>query len=181
MQPQRAHRPFSPICIPEDIVAVEVAIGIIGCVSSRGGRFWGVRAMSWTTAFDATRRIVEVAYTGSTTADDLRASTSSANALAKRYGTDSVLVDATKGLLDASLFDVFNLPALHFTREEVALGSRIALTAPKSAFAYEAAKFFTRCCEPRGWICRVFPDRHTAIKWLLTEKDIVRRCRAKTA
>ncbi len=137
--------------------------------------------MSWTTAFDATRRIVQITYSGSTTADDLRESTSSANALAKRYATHFFLVDASEGLLEASLFDVFNLPALLFTKEEVALGSRIALTAPKSAFAHEAAKFFARCCQTRGWISRVFPDHQAAAKWLQTEKDMVWRCRAKTA
>ena len=126
--------------------------------------------MSWSTLFDAALGIVELTYIGSIAAEEVRESASQANTLAKDRGTTFFLVDATEAILDASLFDVFNLPALHFVKERVALGSRIALTSPNSSSALVAAKFFADCCTSRGWIARVLPDRNRAMQWLQSER-----------
>ena len=126
--------------------------------------------MSWTTLFDAALGIVELTYIGPITAEELRESASQANTLAKDRGTTFFLVDATEAILDASLVDVFNLPALHFVKEGVVVGSRIALTSPKSSSALVAAKFFADCCTSRGWIAQVLPGRNRAVQWLQGER-----------
>ena len=73
--------------------------------------------MPWTYEINPTLQIVEVAYTGNTTARDLQESTSAFIALEKKEGLNRFLIDTSEMELTASIMDVYNLPDKQYLEE----------------------------------------------------------------
>ena len=122
--------------------------------------------MPWNYKHNPTLEIVEVAYRGTITARDLRDSTSELIALQKRKGLNRFLVDTTEMELDASLADVYDLPAKQYEEEGADREGQLAIILPASPREKEAVQFYETTCKNRGWKVHAFSDRQGAISWL---------------
>ena len=122
--------------------------------------------MKWTLNYDGALSIVALVFTGRNTGQDLRESTSEAIALGKRQGCLKFLVDATDMELDATRFELYDLPATQYRVENLDRRSRAALVLPKLPKELEDAKFYETACVNRGWRVKSFRTRDEAIEWL---------------
>lgn len=122
--------------------------------------------MPWNATFDDKLRYVEVVYQGPITAPDLAAANVAAIRLGKERETICFLVDLVDVRLDASLADLYQLPAKQYVDEGVDPRTRIALIMPPSKVEQDRAKFYENACVNRGWQTRSFDARQDAIEWL---------------
>lgn len=122
--------------------------------------------MPWTYNINPTLQIVEVAYTGNTTARDLQESTSAFIALEKKEGINRFLIDTSEMELTASIMDVYNLPDKQYLEEEAERSGRVALILPTSAREKEAVNFYETVCKNRGWQVKTFLEHQEAVNWL---------------
>ncbi len=122
--------------------------------------------MPWSYKEDPTSMIVEVTYTGKTTARDLRESTSALIALEKEKGKNRFLIDTTDMGFAASIMDIYDLPNKQYLEEGADRCGRVAVILPSSAKEKEAVQFYELVCMNRGWYVRAFPERQDAIDWL---------------
>ncbi len=122
--------------------------------------------MPWTYNFNATLQIVEVAYSGSTTARDLQESTSEFIALEKEKRINRFLIDTSEMELTASIMDVYNLPDKQYLEEEAERSGRVALILSTAAREREAVNFYETVCKNRGWQVKTFLEHQGAVNWL---------------
>ena len=122
--------------------------------------------MPWTYTINPTLQIVEVAYSGNTTARDLQESTTEFIALEKEKSINRFLIDTSEMVLSASILDIHNLPAIQYLEEEADLRGRVALMLPSSPREKEAVNFYETVCRNRGWDVVTFTEHQEAIKWL---------------
>ena len=123
--------------------------------------------MPWTYNIDPISRIVEVAYSGETTARDLQESTSKFIALEKEKGINRFLIDTSEMVLSASILDIHNLPDRQYLEEEADRSGRVALMLPSSPREKEAVNFYETVCKNRGWDVQTFTKHQKAINWLM--------------
>jgi hypothetical protein len=121
--------------------------------------------MKWKLEYNETLEIIELAYRGRNTGQDLRESTSKAVALGKEQGISRFLVDATEIELSAPTFDLYDLPA-QYEAEGADRRGRLALVLPKLPKEKKDAEFYETVCNNRGWNVRSFPKPDEAIRWL---------------
>ena len=122
--------------------------------------------MPWTYNINATLHIVEVAYSGSTTARDLQESTSVFIALEKEQGINRFLIDTSEMELTASIMDIYNLPDKQYLEEAAERSGRVALMLPTTARETEAVNFYETVCKNRGWQVKTFFEHQEAVDWL---------------
>ena len=122
--------------------------------------------MPWSYKCNPTLKIVEVVYSGKTTARDLQESTSEFIALEKEKGLNKFLIDTTEMELSATLVDIFNLPVNQYIEEGADRRGSVAVIQPTSPREKEAVQFYETVCENRGWKVQVFSNSQEAIKWL---------------
>lgn len=125
--------------------------------------------MAWSSKFNDELGIVDSAFTGPTTAADLRTGTTAAIALAKQASITRYLVDTSELIFAAGLVDLYSLPASQYEREQVDRRSRVALIPPTDEKSREAMHFYQTACVNRGWTVTMFADRQAAIAWLRGE------------
>lgn len=111
--------------------------------------------------------IIELTYDGCVTGTDLKESTSECIALGKRTGTTHFLVFATEKDVAASIIDIYNLPSRQYMEEGADVRSRVAVIVPSSQKSREAVRFYETACKNRGWTVQSFPERGSAIDWLI--------------
>ncbi len=126
--------------------------------------------MPWNAKHNETLQLIEVVYTGLTTARDLQEATSKCIAMGKEKGINRFLVDSEGLELSASFVDVFELCDKKYTAEKADRLSRIAVVLPRSTEAQEVARFYETVCRNRGWMANVVSTRQEAIDWLLSRK-----------
>ena len=122
--------------------------------------------MSWSYSFNPESQITELVYRGSTTARDLQESTTELIDKEKTDGWNRFLVDATAMELDATLHDVYDLPARQYPAQGADRAARLAVLLPTSYFEREAAEFYRDACQNRGLLVETFADRAAAMAWL---------------
>ena len=122
--------------------------------------------MTSTVQYNSKLNIIEIVYTGRTTAADLTAITTKGIALTKEKDVFDVLIDVAEIELATSLIDIYNLPAKQYQAETLDHRIRISLIQPKSSKEKEAARFYETACVNRGWLVKTFPNRNDAIEWL---------------
>ena len=122
--------------------------------------------MSWTYKLNPTLRIIEVAYSGTTTARDLKESTSEFISLEKEKGINQFLIDTSEMELAASLVNIYDLPDKQYVEENADRSGRVALLLPPSPREKEAVQFYETVCKNRGWNVQTFLERQEAIDWL---------------
>ena len=122
--------------------------------------------MSWTYKLNPTLRIIEVAYSGTTTARDLKESTSEFISLEKEKGINQFLIDTSEMELAASLVNIYDLPDKQYVEENADRSGRVALLLPTSSREKEAVQFYETVCKNRGWNVQTFLERQEAIDWL---------------
>ena len=130
--------------------------------------------MSWTVKYIAELDFVELIYVGVTTGADLAAASAQSIAMNKEKGTTKGLVDVSKIELEASLFDVLNIPSQMFENEKLDRRLSIALIMPTSEKGKEAAQFYQMACANRGWNVKLFTDRKSAIDWLMKQPNVAK-------
>ena len=122
--------------------------------------------MPWTYKINPTLKIVEVSYSGSTSARDLKESTSASIALEKEKSMNRFLIDASKMKFSASLTDLYNLSDKQYIEEEAERSGRVALILLTSPKETEAVSFYETACKNRGWNVQAFSERQEAVNWL---------------
>jgi hypothetical protein len=70
--------------------------------------------------------------------------------------------------LNASIFDLYELPARQYLEEGADRRSRVAVVAPAQPTEREPVQFYQLASENRGWLVELFDDRDDAVRWLLT-------------
>lgn len=125
--------------------------------------------MAWQYKENSTIHIVEVIYTGKTTADDLRESTSELITLEKEKGLNRFLIDPTEMTFFATLMDIYDLPAKQYLEEGADKSGRVALILPPPSKEKEVVQFYETVCMNRGWNVQVFSERQEAIDWLIPD------------
>lgn len=123
--------------------------------------------MTWTYDYDSKKMIVELTYSGDTSARDLKDSTSELIAFGEKKGVSLVLIDTTDMKYRSSLVDIYDLPAKQYVNENANRLGRTALILPTCTKSREAAKFYETVCRNRGWMVRAFPTRMEAMDWLM--------------
>lgn len=111
-------------------------------------------------------KIVETIYSGAVTPDELQQSMHDAIALTKQENTGLILSDLRDMTQGHSVIDIFyflsqiDLSQMsHLTRE--------ALVMPLDAAAADNVKFYETASQNRGLNARIFPDRESALQWLI--------------
>ena len=125
--------------------------------------------MPWRYHHDQAEQLVEVLYTGNVTGHDLRDSTTACISLEKQAGVDRFLIDASDLHLDASLAEIYDLPAKQYTEEQADRHARVALVLPGTAKERAAVLFYETACVNRGWDVKTFQKRQQAVAWLLAK------------
>jgi hypothetical protein len=123
--------------------------------------------MPWTVTYDPTDDLVEVIYDGPVAASDLREATTRCIALGRERGSLRFLVDAERLELNASIFDLYELPARQYLAEGADRRSRVAVVAPADPRQRESVQFYQLASRNRGWLVEVFDNRDDAVGWLL--------------
>ncbi len=124
--------------------------------------------MPWRYERNTELGIVEVFYTGTTSAQDLQESTSALIELEKRENLNRFLVDVSAMTLDAStsLLDILALPARQYLEEHADRRGCVAVFVPDSSAAVDAVRFYETACRNRGWIVQRFAEHGEALAWL---------------
>ena len=129
--------------------------------------------MPWSYERNVTLGVVEVVYSGTVSAGDLRESTETCIGLEKQEGLNRFLVDATDMTLDpdASLLDIFNLPAAQYEEQEADRQGRLAVYVSESSKSVDVVRFYETACVNRGWMVKMFFARQDAVEWL-TQRSV---------
>lgn len=124
--------------------------------------------MAWTYSLNPELPFVAVEFSGNITARDLKEATSALISLEKGKGINRFLIDCTDMVLEASLLDVYNLPAKQYIDENADRNGRVALVFPESGSPKEkeAVQFYETVCTNRGWDVRAFSEHPDAVAWL---------------
>ena len=128
--------------------------------------------MPWSYKHNPKLQIIEAAYTGNTTAQDLQESTSEFITLEKENGINRFLVDTSEMVLSASLADLYNLPDKQYLEEEADRTGCVALILPTAIKEKEAALFFETACKNRGWKVQTFSEYQEAVNWLISGPSV---------
>ena len=122
--------------------------------------------MAWIYESNLSLQIVEAAYIGPTSAQDLKDSTSRFIALEKEEGLNRFLIDTREMKIDATFTDIFNLPEKQYLEEGADRDGRVAVILSSRAKERDAGLFYETVCQMRGWMVKVFQKRQEAIDWL---------------
>jgi len=122
--------------------------------------------MPWSANYNKTLCLIEIEYTGVTTAQELQESTTHCIALGKEKDTKRFLVNAIDMELSATMMDIYNIPTKQYVDEEADPMGRLAIIAPNSARGIQAAKIFEIVCRSNGWMAKVFENDQAALGWL---------------
>ena len=123
--------------------------------------------MPWNALHHQKLNIVELVFTGSTTAKDLQEGTSKCIALGKEHETNRFLVDGEELELSVTLTDIYKLIDEQYVIEQADRTSRIAVVRPRSPQAQEGVRFYETVCMNRGWAAKITSTRKEAVDWLL--------------
>jgi len=122
--------------------------------------------MPWVVKHDPAANMVEMICNGPMTGVDLRESTTSCISLGREASSTKFLVDVSGVEIEASMLDLYELPARQYVAEGADRNSRVALIQPTSPAARDAIKFYETVCKNRGWIVQTFTNRQSAVEWL---------------
>ena len=110
-------------------------------------------------------RIIQVAYSGFVSTDELEACAANAIAIHLEQNVNEVLIDTTELESFASLSDVFERPK-HYEEANVSRSLRVAVVSPRSTKGQEFVQFYDNVCNNRGWTVKQFKSRDEALGWL---------------
>ncbi len=122
--------------------------------------------MPWSVKHNPSLGIIEEVFTGQMKMSELKESVSQRIVLEKETGITKVLVDASELVLDATIFEVLNLPDKFYSSQEASRVTHMALVLPTSPKTKEDAEFYETACLNRGWYVQIFSDRQSAVEWL---------------
>jgi len=122
--------------------------------------------MPWNANYNKTSRIIELEYTGVTTAQDLQEATTHCIALGKAKDVKKYLVNAIDMELSATMMDIYNIPTKQYVDEEADQTASLAVIAPQSARGIQAVKIYEIVCRSNGWKVKVFENGEGALDWL---------------
>ena len=122
--------------------------------------------MPWSYEYNLALDVIEVAYRGSTSAQDLQESTSRFIEIEHKNGVNRFLVDTSDMELEATLLDVYDIPETQYEVEHADREGKVALVLPTSRFERQAVLFYRDACQNRGWFVEAFSDPKEAMDWL---------------
>ena len=122
--------------------------------------------MPWSYEYNSTFDVIEVAYRGSTSNQDLQESTSKFIDIEHEKGINRFLVDTSDMELEATLLDVHDIPETQYEVEGADREGKVALILSTSRFERQAGLFYRDACQNRGWLVEAFSDRKEAMDWL---------------
>jgi hypothetical protein len=126
--------------------------------------------LPWKISQDPANGLIELVFHGPVSGKDLRKAASECIALGEQVGAKKflmVLSDLVEIELNASLFDLLDLPNRQFEQEGVERHSRNAVVIPATHKARESMRFYETASRNRGWQVRMFSERQEAVGWLM--------------
>ena len=125
--------------------------------------------MNWKVEFDEKYQVVVVVQNDSNSAKDIFESSFSAIELTNKKKVYKILVESQNIITKLSRADVFKLPFELYKKWGMNKSIRIALIKPKDIEAQQMASFYQISTVNLGWETKIFPERKSALKWLLEE------------
>ena len=122
--------------------------------------------MSLEIKFNNEYGIVESIFSNNVTNEELLRETKECIALAKENNSTLFLCDASNGISRMSIIHVFNLEKIH-VKDKLNRISKIAIIEPSSKESKKFVGFYETACLNRGWNVKIFPERQSALVWLL--------------
>jgi hypothetical protein len=123
--------------------------------------------MPWSLTYHPELPVIEVAYDGPTSAQDLQESTSHLIRIEHEQGINRFVVDTRRMALEARLLDVHEIPSRQYVEEDADPDGRVAVILSASALERDAALLFRDTCRMRGWQVEVFESREQCLDWLV--------------
>ena len=121
--------------------------------------------MPWRVEYHEDQKIAEVAYSGATSASDIRAATRAAIGVVKEHEARRGLIDCSEQTETGSIPELYDLPNL-YDDEGLSRDLRIAFVEPARSELRHLAVFYETVCLNRGWQIRRFATRDEALHWL---------------
>lgn len=122
--------------------------------------------MSTQISYDPEHGMVHALHTGAFTAQDMQSMTSHCIGMTRERGCARFLIDLSGIELEASFFDIYNLPERQYATEGAGLHGRIAVLMPAGGREREAAQFYQTASRNRGHLVSLFEGRDAALAWL---------------
>ena len=122
--------------------------------------------MPWSLKLSEDARWMEWVLTGHLAASDLAEAIGALTGLAREHGIFLILCDASRLLGGHSIVDLFEL-ASQLSSDAVYHAFREAVVLPHMPQISEDARFWETASINRGLTVKVFPDRPSALAWLL--------------
>ena len=119
---------------------------------------------------NTTPRIIQVAYSGFVSTDELETCAAKAIAIHLEKNVNEVLIDTTELESFANFFDVYDRPK-HYAEANVSRSLRVAVVSPRSTRAQEFIRFYDNVCNNRGWTVKQFQSRDEAVEWLAVNES----------
>ena len=121
--------------------------------------------MPWNIKLNDEKKIVELAYFGVVSADDLNKALAAALKLSKENEIKLFLADCSQMIGGHSVTDLYYLATIYeasgFTRD-----MKEALLMPAMQSTHEQVKFYETTCLNNGFNVRIFNEVGEAINWL---------------
>lgn len=124
--------------------------------------------MSWTVKLDMNLNIIVTTFAGDLKINDLIDASNERLKWVKNTGITRLLVEIKEMDIDTSeTFSVYELVDKHYGKSELNRKMKIAITSSKHKQTDEIAHFYETVNMNRGYNCKKFDKRDTAIQWLL--------------
>jgi hypothetical protein len=124
--------------------------------------------MPWSTMVHEGRPIIEVCYEGAVPAAELSEGSKKVRSLAKGHGKQFLLVDLSEMVDGHSLVDLYYLAPAVSANPDYTF-HKTAMVIPKDPASVEHAIFWRTVAANNGMRVQLFPDRPSAIAWLLAK------------
>jgi len=113
--------------------------------------------------------IVELAYTGVVSGEELAIATRESLSKSLEENLSRTFVDVSDITLSNTLLEIHNIPDVQFNEGEFDRNGRTAIFRPTSKHEYEMIEYFAAISRNRGWNIYTFSDRDEALAWLIAE------------
>ena len=125
--------------------------------------------MPWSLTYHPEFPVIEVAFDGPTSAQDLQESASHLIRIEHDKGINRFVVDTRRMALEASFLDILEIPSRQYVEEDADPEGRVAVILSDSALEKEAALLYRDACRMRGWQTEVFESREQCLGWLVLD------------
>lgn len=122
--------------------------------------------MTWKTKYNKEINIIESAFSGRITVEEIIEESKESSRLSKNYNTNRYLSDCTAADFKLSVIDVIDLPD-EYKKNKEKKQFKLAIIVPKSKTALYAVEFYKNFFINQGAKVELFDNYKNALKWLV--------------